>query len=429
MALTKATYSMIKGAPLNLLDFGADPTGMASSQAAFDLALTQSVATGQPIYAPSGTYLLNSITLTNGQPVGNGNKYGQMIYGDGSGRTVFKASGSSPKFLSLLGVPGLYFYTRFKLQDFSIDMTNMANAATSIGIYGIFAFGGAVDNVDVYGHQPLAFSLYIDQGCYTTVWSNCDFGGEDGRVKLQGVGTQSVTTQTFLGSSWAQFIADNCSAISLLSCIVQGPLTPKFVLSEQYGIYIGGGDFEGTGTLYAFGTNVNQLSSINNALVGFSGTYSTGTPNSSFLLDQIYPLTSTGNPFTIQNMAVTSAAVATGECVALKLNGTVNESVDEVGLTRKNIQNTSGGASAVEIEFSNSNGQTYVGQDAAGNSIIDARGTTKVTLQQNGVDKFGVNAAGALAFNTTTSGSAGVLAGYLNCTVGGVSYKIPYYLV
>lgn len=361
MSLTKATYSMIKGAPLNLLDFGADPSGVASSQAAFDLALAQAVATGQPIYAPSGTYLLNAITLTDGEPVGNGNKYGQMIYGDGSGRTVFKASGTSPKFLSLLGSPGNYFYTRFKLQDFSIDMTSMSNAATSIGIYGIFAFGGAVNNVDVYGHQPLAFSLYIDQGCYTTVWSNCDFGGEDGRVKLQGVGTQSVTTQTFLGSSWGQFIADNCSAISLLSCIVQGPLTPKFVLSEQYGIYIGGGDFEGTGTLYAFGTNVNQLSSINNALVGFSGTYSTGTPNSSLLLDQIYPLTSTGNPFIIQNMAVTSASVTNGECVALKLNGTVNESVDEVGLTRKNIQNTSGGASTVDIQFLNSNGEAYVG--------------------------------------------------------------------
>ena len=29
MALTKATFSMIKGASANVLDFGADPTGVA----------------------------------------------------------------------------------------------------------------------------------------------------------------------------------------------------------------------------------------------------------------------------------------------------------------------------------------------------------------------------------------------------------------
>jgi hypothetical protein len=429
MALTKATYSMIKGAPLNVLDFGAVGNGITNDTAAFTAAFVESATSGKPVYMPKGTYLVDEISLTNGIPVGNGNKIGQYFYGDGIGKTILKCSGTKNKFLSLLGVPGLYFYTRFKAEDFSIDMALMPNASTSIGIYAIFAFGGSVNNVDIINPPANAISLYLDQGCYTTVWENCDFEGEIGRVKIQGIGTQSVTTQTFIGCLWGQMIADNCSANSYISCIVQGNLTPKFVLSEQYGLYISGCDFEGTGVLYAFGVNVNQLTSIGNALVGFSGTYLTGTPNASFLLDQIYPLTSTGNPFTIQNQAITSAAVTNGECVALKLNGTVNESVDEVGLTRKNIQNTSGGASAVEIEFSNSNGQTYVGQDAAGNSIIDARGTTKVTLQQNGVDKFGVNAAGALAFNTTTSGSAGVLAGYLNCTVGGVSYKIPYYLV
>ena len=39
MTLTKATYSMIDGAAYNVLDFGADPTGVASSVAAFNAAL------------------------------------------------------------------------------------------------------------------------------------------------------------------------------------------------------------------------------------------------------------------------------------------------------------------------------------------------------------------------------------------------------
>ena len=38
MALTKATYSMINGAPVNVLDYGADNTGITDSAAAFNAA-------------------------------------------------------------------------------------------------------------------------------------------------------------------------------------------------------------------------------------------------------------------------------------------------------------------------------------------------------------------------------------------------------
>lgn len=56
MSLTKATYSMIEGAAYNVLDFGADPTGVASSVAAFNAAL----ANGGTVYVPTGVYKLNS---------------------------------------------------------------------------------------------------------------------------------------------------------------------------------------------------------------------------------------------------------------------------------------------------------------------------------------------------------------------------------
>jgi hypothetical protein len=61
MSLTKATYSMIGGAAANVLDFGADPTGVSSSVAAFNAA----VANGGTVYVPSGTYKINGrIVLT-----------------------------------------------------------------------------------------------------------------------------------------------------------------------------------------------------------------------------------------------------------------------------------------------------------------------------------------------------------------------------
>jgi hypothetical protein len=65
MALTKVSYSMITGAPVNVLDFGADPTGAADSTSAINAALAFSVATGKPgvVTIPPGTYKCTS-TIT-----------------------------------------------------------------------------------------------------------------------------------------------------------------------------------------------------------------------------------------------------------------------------------------------------------------------------------------------------------------------------
>lgn len=56
MALTKATYSMIDGAAANVLDYGADPTGVADCASAFQAAIN----TGRAVYVPTGTYLIRS---------------------------------------------------------------------------------------------------------------------------------------------------------------------------------------------------------------------------------------------------------------------------------------------------------------------------------------------------------------------------------
>jgi hypothetical protein len=52
MALTKVTYSMIQGEIVNVLDYGADPTGVADSASA----IAAAHATGKPVFYPYGTY-------------------------------------------------------------------------------------------------------------------------------------------------------------------------------------------------------------------------------------------------------------------------------------------------------------------------------------------------------------------------------------
>lgn len=67
MSLTKVSYSMINGAYINVLDYGADPTGTndsrAAIQAAIDAAYAQGIGTShsnQPVvYLPTGTYKIN----------------------------------------------------------------------------------------------------------------------------------------------------------------------------------------------------------------------------------------------------------------------------------------------------------------------------------------------------------------------------------
>lgn len=71
MSLTKVSYSMIQGTPINVLDYGADPTGSNDSTAAIEAAIAYSVSTAsydadrqmtwagtqQPVYFPPGTYI------------------------------------------------------------------------------------------------------------------------------------------------------------------------------------------------------------------------------------------------------------------------------------------------------------------------------------------------------------------------------------
>lgn len=59
MSLTKVSYSMIEGTPANVLDYGADPTGVADSTSAFTAALAEN----QAIYIPVGVYIVNDVTV------------------------------------------------------------------------------------------------------------------------------------------------------------------------------------------------------------------------------------------------------------------------------------------------------------------------------------------------------------------------------
>jgi len=86
MALTKTTYSMIAGASANILDYGADPTGVLDSSTAIQAALDDKLS----VYIPEGTYLMNTPVKTRRDTVMHGDGKlisvlkGQVQVGDGN---------------------------------------------------------------------------------------------------------------------------------------------------------------------------------------------------------------------------------------------------------------------------------------------------------------------------------------------------------
>jgi hypothetical protein len=64
MSLTKATYSMIDGSPLNVLDYGATGDGTTNDSTAIVAAMTAASAAKKSVFFPAGTYrLLTAIEL------------------------------------------------------------------------------------------------------------------------------------------------------------------------------------------------------------------------------------------------------------------------------------------------------------------------------------------------------------------------------
>jgi len=125
MSLTKATYSMIQGAPLNVLDFGADPTGVADSTNAFNNAINvlRAATNGGALYVPVGTYLVTSINATNLGFVTN--KY-VTIFGDGNQTTYINGSQDDVAVLDCTGSSNL------ELRDFRLGTESNTYAQTGL---------------------------------------------------------------------------------------------------------------------------------------------------------------------------------------------------------------------------------------------------------------------------------------------------------
>lgn len=209
MPLTKATYSMIQGAPINILDFGADPTGSLDSTAAIQAAFTE--AQGRCVYAPAGTYRLNSTVQLFDMYVN--------LIGDGIGATIFVYKGSSVAFeirpgdiLRRVTINGCSFYAG--------NETVSSGTAIYVAYPTQPSWSGPtvfITDVQIYSNLTGPTIPYWQRGIYLSNAWNANISN----VWFNGKANDYLTTSSFiqLDENCTDVLIDRCHAFFCINCV------------------------------------------------------------------------------------------------------------------------------------------------------------------------------------------------------------------
>lgn len=250
MSLTKVSYSMINGAPVNILDYGADPTGLSDSTAAIQAAIdyAQSVSNeqgGATVYLPQGKYQISE-TLTVLHPI--------SLIGDGSTSTSLIATAGltgpciqwgvegtvpRPGYAVVIEKLGLYGDDTVSSSAHGIQMwashTDIKDCIIrgfrGTGIYLLDSWSNVIDHCWLYGNRSMGIHLgkasnivvvqnsYIlgsgNHGIYVTAGNKIVIQGNDieanqkSGIYIDGDGSTAIRSLSILNN---YFEVNNASA-------------------------------------------------------------------------------------------------------------------------------------------------------------------------------------------------------------------------
>lgn len=138
MSLTKASYSMITGAVINVLDYGAIGNGIADDTAAITAAVTAASA-GSTVYFPVGTYKVTSGITDGGKAIMfAGQSNGSVITGGGFAILSLTTEFSSAQDLKIVA-------SSYSANTIGIDVANGTSGVDNFtirrcSIYGFFQY-------------------------------------------------------------------------------------------------------------------------------------------------------------------------------------------------------------------------------------------------------------------------------------------------
>jgi hypothetical protein len=296
MSLTKATYSMVQGSPVNVLDFMTDAqrqdvlsmTGSVDVTTPIANAIASLGTIGTPtgggkVFFPKGKYLckieLNgSINNFMGEFGITLSGYGATLKGRIGDKSIIRGNGWLPN-VPDPGAGGSVYINGTRIEGFTLDMANQVGGDESaIGVHRMY--NSSIEDIHVIYN---ARGLTLGTQCYTVVVTNlnCDI------VNIIGFDNINLTTAcTFIGLVANQVVLQNVFSISFFGGVIQGGL-PHFNMVENcQAITVMGVDLESVSNapVYSFGANCRYITSIGNQITGnTTNNYTSGSaPNSNF---------------------------------------------------------------------------------------------------------------------------------------------------
>lgn len=246
MSLTKASYSMITGAPVNILDYGADPTGVADSTAA----ITAAVAAGLRVYCPAGTYKITStITL----------RPGTYICGNSLGSTGFNstATGATFELLNPLGTSEIespkffdfYLYTTGS----GIRLNTQSDPFLDNNTSQSYMMRPIMERVIIVGSQNTTGYAVSLNKCFDGSIRNCKFVEFAYGVVLYGCDLNEISNNRIQSSGTNCIAAISVNTFGSQTLILHNDLlgapSEAFITSSDRDILIQDNYLEGSGTI------------------------------------------------------------------------------------------------------------------------------------------------------------------------------------
>lgn len=218
MSLTKVSYSMISGACINVLDYGADPTGLTDSKAKIQAAMDKAAVTKQAVFFPAGTYLITDSLahITPNQKFEDNPNNGIQMFGEEG--SIIKAAASFPGSNAMLNLDGnpansesvvAYAQQYNYISNLHFDGSGVADRGIRLraNIHGKF------DNLELYDFKGNGLGIIHIRGVTTPTKDDADttFLCEFNRVKI----TKSA-------SGYGVYGADNRSSqLTFINCDIR----------------------------------------------------------------------------------------------------------------------------------------------------------------------------------------------------------------
>jgi hypothetical protein len=230
---------MISGSPVNILDFGADPTGTTDSAAAIQAAINSVKTNGGDIYIPAGIFRVNSALDVTGIAaksvsfIGAGRRT-SLIYAYHSGH-VFDCTGSQFLLFQDIGVWGLtpFPQTAFFFARLSTNASAGQNYLNRVQTNGTYTVAAIYNYAAEEFHMDDCYCTNSYAGAAVLQITRNNIAGLASTFKTVATGNQSTTQYDFSGCAFNSYATSGTHGCIQLQGVSAISFTNLFCVNQS----------------------------------------------------------------------------------------------------------------------------------------------------------------------------------------------------